>query len=240
MSQRASSTSSEEEFAYFVAKTEIDEGTYSEGLMSKAFSLVGNHGEQEQAKYIELRANQLLEGHPNALEQLRMEWMVKTEQDESRGDQINEPSVIGYDGFKEQLERKYRVSDNLKKREALRQELDSYNKTKARIYSAEGKLLASVVVLLFWIICLVAQFPLSGSSYFAPVLGALIFISISLCCVFLVKVKNLKKHFRKDSVYKIKAQIKEVSFLVDQFESGLDANPGYSNSAIGIKRFHRN
>lgn len=35
----ATATSAEEEFAYFIAKTEIEDGTYSEGLMGKAFAL---------------------------------------------------------------------------------------------------------------------------------------------------------------------------------------------------------
>jgi len=52
----ATSTSAEEEFAYFVAKLEIEEGTYSGGLMDKAFALVGGHGDAKNAKYMELRA----------------------------------------------------------------------------------------------------------------------------------------------------------------------------------------
>ena len=85
----ATATSAEEELAHFVAKMEITDGTYSEGLMDKAFALVGKHGEEEHAKYIELRAKQLLRDSYDALQDIKTIWIKRV--NELEAIEFNQP-----------------------------------------------------------------------------------------------------------------------------------------------------
>ncbi len=171
-----------------------------------------------------------------------MEWMVKTEQEDS-GVKKREQEVLGVQGYQEHLEKKYKVSDKRKRREALRQELEAYNESKARIYNADGKLIVSGVALLFFTISLISQYPFHSNSLVVPAMAGCLFASLVVSCAFWVKCRRLKKAFNKDSIYKIKSQIKEISRSLEQYESELKAHQAYSNSNLTFDRLqspHRN
>lgn len=221
-------TSTEEEFAYFIAKLEIDEGTYSEGLMSKAFSKARQHGDVKHAIYIELRATQLLQDTTQALKQLRVEWEDAVRQQELREKKLEEQRLKhDYGIFKEQQAQRhdaYSLYENedeiLKKLEPGRLLQDNQNQYE----------LPEALAWVFLVFSGFIAIPLWNKGQTSNCI-----ISLSICVLFALIIGFI--YWRKRIITQKLKMMKfedlenthsEIQNSISAYESELKKHPGYS------------
>jgi hypothetical protein len=232
----ATATSAEEEFAYFIAKTEIEDGSFSEGLMSKAFSIVGKHGEEEHAKYIELRAQQLLKDTSDALKRVRQEWVERIRQVEmEEAARVRARAQEDFKVFKASLDEKYDVQETLLARKQLKEDLVPIKELEGTIQDGKG-------FVGMWLSFSVATLVIVGVALADGTKGSVSFFGIcsgiSLFLAFLNGRKHLdaKKHFDQEKKDSIEAELGEVEKVLSKYEKELKAHPGYhvvSDAPVG-------
>jgi len=220
----ATATSAEEEFAYFVAKLEIEEGTYSEGLMDKAFALVGGHGDAKNAKYMELRAAQLLSDSYEYFKRIRAEWENRVHREEML---VREQEKADFDQYKRSLHSEYAVAKLSDQKASIRKILTPLQNAFENahslhstwmVFNISGGLLLLVAFLLWQ----------NELSYQFPMVVAISLIVAGVLPFWLYRRSKSKQD--DNTMHQLQSELSEVESKLQQYESKLKAHPNYYES----------
>lgn len=127
----STATSQDEEIAYEIASQEVKSGDISNGLMAKAFSQSDGDQNRANAKYLELRATQILRELPDLLKNFKQIQSEKIHHkmlvnQNKEGLKLIQAKLIGetkrlelakdeFDSFKKQIDEKYGKEVDLQK-----------------------------------------------------------------------------------------------------------------------------
>lgn len=221
----ATSTSAEEEFAYFVAHLEIEQGTYSEGLMKKAFALAGQHGEAEHAKYLELRAAQLMGDAHEYLKRLRVEWTERIKQEEMLDrERMLAQQKAEFDRYKLELGTQYGAVELEKRKASIENKLTPLLVTSQK--SDDNNLLWMMCHLTGAFLLLMGFLQRSANINYQPVMIFAIGLIVLGLIPFGLHLKYKSKQDEK-TMHRLKNQLSEVESKFKQYESKLKAHRGY-------------